>query len=387
MKKAFHRPGSIFLAIVLLFTAAPFARSHETFEKVSIQLQWRHQFEFAGFYAAKEKGCYRDVGLDVEIREYNSGADIMESVLSGEATFGLLHGEVIRARMRGKSVILLANYFKRSPMALAVQPDILYPEELKGRIVMGEKHEIESSNFAQMFQQFNMTTDDFTVVPHTFTTDKFINGEVDAMVLFLTNEVYRLGQEKAPFNIIDPNNYGVPLYDVNLFTAEAYADENPGVVRAFTDASNKGWAYALEHPAEIIDLILEKYNSQGKSKPHLLFEARETRRIMLPDIYPIGSIDPNRIRRMEELFVLEGLADAIVEPESFIFGMDGHEKSLFTPGEKAFIKNHPTVRVVRSFHQPPFAVHQEGRLTGYLYDLLSEVLSLAGLKAEYVGGF
>lgn len=40
-------------------------------EKIKLQLQWEHQFEFAGFYAAKEKGFYKDEGLDVEFIEFD----------------------------------------------------------------------------------------------------------------------------------------------------------------------------------------------------------------------------------------------------------------------------------------------------------------------------
>ncbi len=45
-------------------------------EKVSLQLSWYHQFQFAGYYMAKEKGFYDEVGLDVEIKEYKLGLDV-----------------------------------------------------------------------------------------------------------------------------------------------------------------------------------------------------------------------------------------------------------------------------------------------------------------------
>ena len=51
------------LLLLLLFTHS-FSQ-----EKITLQLKWLHQFQFAGYYAAKEKGFYDDVGLDVEIKE------------------------------------------------------------------------------------------------------------------------------------------------------------------------------------------------------------------------------------------------------------------------------------------------------------------------------
>lgn len=355
-------------------------------EKVSLQLQWKHQFEFAGFYAAQEEGFYADAGLDVEIREYEIGKDIIGSVLSQEATFGTLYSTVIKARMEAKPVILLANYFKRSPLALVTKPDIYFPGDLRGKKVMGVEHELNSANFAPMFQQFNMGIDDFTIVPHTFSIDKFVSGEVDAMTVFLTNEVYHLRRKKVPFNIIDPNNYGVPLYDVTLFTSERFADKKPSVARAFIEASNKGWEYALANKEEIVDLILSKYNSQHKTKAHLLYEADKTQRMVLPEIYPIGSIDPVRIKKIEELFITEGVGETIVEPASFIFGSGKPQSISLTPEEKIFVREHPVIRVIKSFHQPPFTIHQENTVTGYLYDLLSQVMDIAGFSPQYVEG-
>ncbi len=373
-----------FLLVSLLFPAVAFGHARENPEKVSLQLQWRHQFEFAGFYVAKEKGYYAKAGLEVEIREYQQDRDIIALVLSGKASFGTLYTSPILARMEGKPVILAANYFKRSPLAFVVQPDIYFPGDLKGKRVMGEKQELESANFSQMFRQFNMTPEDFTIVPHTFNIDKFINKEVDAMTVFLTNEVFHLRQKKVPFNIIDPNNYGIPFYDVTLFTSQSLADSKPETVAAFIKASNKGWQYALKYPEEVVDLILAKYNSQNKTKAHLLFEADRIQRMVQPDIYPIGSIDPARIKRIEELFVSEGVAPTIVAPEDFIFGLRKRERLDLTSAEQNFIRNHPTIKIIKSFHQPPFTIHEGNSVTGYLHDLLSETLKMAGLKAQYV---
>jgi polar amino acid transport system substrate-binding protein len=385
MKKIKFRLQFISL-IMIVFPAIVLGQDQRHPEKVSLQLQWKHQFEFAGFYAAKEKGFYADAGLEVEIKEYEQGKEILGSVLSGETTFGLLYSSVIRDRMEGKPVILLANYFKRSPLALVVKPDIYFPGDLKGKKVMGEKHELESANFAQMFRQFNMIADDFTTVPHTFRIDKFTDHEVDAMTVFLTNEVYHLRQEKVPFNIIDPNNYGVPFYDVNLFTSESFVNEKPETVEAFIEAGNKGWEYALANPEEIVDLIIAKYNTQNKAKEHLLYEADKTQRMVQPDIYPIGSIDPVRIQRIQELFVSEGVALTVAAPEDFIFGLRKQDRIDLTPAERDFIQKHPTLTVIKPCHQPPFSLHHGNSVTGYLPDLLFEALNIAGLKARYISG-
>lgn len=54
-------------------------------QKINLQLQWKHQFEFAGFYAAKEKGFYREAGLDVNLIEFDENKDPINQVLNGQA--------------------------------------------------------------------------------------------------------------------------------------------------------------------------------------------------------------------------------------------------------------------------------------------------------------
>ncbi len=51
-------------------------------EKVTLQLKWLHQFQFAGYYAAKEKGFYEELGLDVEIRQRDLQKNNIEQVIN-----------------------------------------------------------------------------------------------------------------------------------------------------------------------------------------------------------------------------------------------------------------------------------------------------------------
>src|ERR1700756_3572682 len=68
-------------------------------DQVSLQLKWKHQFQFAGYYAAVEKGFYRDAGLEVEMREGGADINAGATVAAGRADFGvctpgiLLNGE------------------------------------------------------------------------------------------------------------------------------------------------------------------------------------------------------------------------------------------------------------------------------------------------------
>jgi ABC-type nitrate/sulfonate/bicarbonate transport system substrate-binding protein len=95
-------------------------------EKVKLQLQWKHQFEFAGFYVAKEKGYYKDIGFDVEF----GSKDIVDEVLNSNATYGLTYSTLVLDYMQDKPVVLLANFLKHSHLVLVTQKGIQSPNEM-----------------------------------------------------------------------------------------------------------------------------------------------------------------------------------------------------------------------------------------------------------------
>ena len=106
------------LFVILLFSSVLFASKNAELRKVSVQLLWKHQFEFAGFYMAKEKGFYKEAGLDVDIKEYNFGTDITNDVIEGKSDFGVGGSSVILDKINGKDIYLLIPAFQTSPFVL-----------------------------------------------------------------------------------------------------------------------------------------------------------------------------------------------------------------------------------------------------------------------------
>src|SRR6476619_303475 len=93
----------ILAACVAVLAASPaFA-----LDKVSLQLKWKHQFQFAGYYAALEKGFYRDAGFETEIREGGPQVDSAKATAAGEADFGVCTASVLLDRSQGRNLIVL----------------------------------------------------------------------------------------------------------------------------------------------------------------------------------------------------------------------------------------------------------------------------------------
>ncbi len=288
-----------FLSLFLFLLS--FAYSN-TLEKVTIQLQWKHQFEFAGFYAAKEKGFYKDVGLDIEFKEFTTQTNIVHDVLNKKVQFAVSYSGIIADYLNGKDIVFLANFFKHSPLSIVTKPHIKHPVNLINKRVMGVNDSIDNSTIQMMFKKFAVKSIDIIDIEPTFNINDFIENKVDAMTIYTTNETYFLDKKHIKYNLLNPINYGIDFYDMNLFTSKDELIKNPKRVRNFTEASIKGWKYALNHKEEIINLILKKYNTQNKTKEALLYEANAIENIMLPNVYPIGSIDESRVKNIAEIF-------------------------------------------------------------------------------------
>jgi len=181
-------------------------------EKIKLQLQWEHQFEFAGFYAAKEKGFYKDEGLDVEFIEFDPKKNIVDEVINKNADYGLTYSALIADYMNGKPLIFVANFFKQSPLVLVTQKDILTPLDLKNKKIMGLLDSSHKQIFLTMLDKFNVTKNDFRNVPREFGIESFITKKVDALSVFTTNEIYTLDKLGVKYNILDPAAFGTKSF-------------------------------------------------------------------------------------------------------------------------------------------------------------------------------
>lgn len=371
-----------FLLIFILFLQSLYASTNTN---ISLRLQWKHQFEFAGFYVAKEFGFYKEAGLEVDIYEYDANVDIVQEIIDGEKDFAIWGSGIIEQAMNGKPLFLLANYFKRSPLAILTHPDVLLPSELKGKSLMIPKSDFNSANYEQMFKIFNIDKNEIKFVESSFDIQDFIDKKVDSYSSFLTNEPFVLRKQGIAYNVLDPSNYGIELYDVNLFSSKDFIQNNPEIVKKFIEATNKGWAYALSNKEEIVELILAKYNTQNKSKEHLLFEAKETERMMLPKVYPIGSIDIKKVQKMGNLFTEVGMTKNFEDFQSIIFEPIEVTANL-TKQETNFIEENKIIPVSVMQDFSPFSFEINGEYKGFVDDTLSLLEKKTGLKFQRVTG-
>src|SRR6266852_5725719 len=293
------------------------SHSAAALDQVSMQLKWKHQFQFAGYYAALEQGFYRAAGLDVTIREGGPGIDVAEMVASGKTDFGVCNASVLRERTVGRRLVVLAAIFQRSPAIILVarRADITTVSDLRGHTLMDTPG---SDEIAAMLKREGVDYEALPRVAHEGNPRDLLAGRADAMVAYSTNEPFVLEQLGAAYRTFSPGDYGIDFYGDNLCTSEAEVKAHPNRVAAFRVASLQGWAYALAHKEATVDLILKRY-STGKSRDALLFEAARTETLVGRGPGRIGDQDPARWQRIAATYRKLGLLSNDTLPEALIW--------------------------------------------------------------------
>ncbi|MES2117384.1 MAG: EAL domain-containing protein, partial [Pseudomonadota bacterium] len=312
------RRGWLLLGWALL-AAAP-ARAMDA---VTLQLKHLHQFQFAGYYAALERGYYREAGLDVRILEGTDDNIPERAVLAGRATYGVGSSSLLLARLAGKPVVVLGVIFQHSPYALAMRQHGTEPDL---RRIVGKRAMIGSltdelthaDELLAYLKQEGIPSTSFQRVEHSFNPEDLVSGKVDAMSIYTTNEPDIFDRLGFPYDIYSPRTAGIDFYGDNLFTSESEVNNHPQRVKAFRAASMRGWQYAMSHQEEIADLILNKY-SRRNDRQHLLYEARQMVPLVQPVLVEIGYMNPERWRHIADVYAGLGMLPAHASFDGFMY--------------------------------------------------------------------
>lgn len=292
-------------------------------ERVSVQLSWKHQFEFAAFYAAEAKGYYRDAGLVVDILEGDPGVDTVSAVLSGKVDFGIGTSSLVIDRHQGKPVVALAALMQHSPIGLLARRahGINSVSDLADRPVAVDVH--SSNEIEAYLRASGLPANRLKLVPQSdWTLASVDSGKDAAKAVYLSNEPFWIRGREHEYLLLTPRSAGIDLFGNMLFTAESTLGKRPELVRTFREATLKGLVYALDHSDEIAQLIIERYNTQGKSLEHLRFEAEQICELTRPDIVEAGYMSPGRWRHVVAVYASQQLMPVDFDIAPFLYTSD-----------------------------------------------------------------
>jgi signal transduction histidine kinase len=225
---------------------------------------------------------------------------------------------LLLSRAEGKPAVVLAAIFQHSPLALVarVAPGITAMPDLHNRPMM--MVESEKAEILAYFKHEGVSLAGLDIRPHTQRIEDFIEGKVDAMSAYVTDQPFMLKEAGVDYLIFVARSGGIDFYGDNLFTTEEQVRRHPERVRAFREASLRGWDYALANSEEIADLILRDYTKRH-SREHLLFEAAKTAELMHPGVIEVGHNNPGRWRHIAQTYAEFGMLPADFDFEGFLY--------------------------------------------------------------------
>ena len=355
-------------------------------EKIVLQLKWFHQFQFAGYYAAKEKGFYDEVGLNVEIRQRDLKYNNIDEVINGNAQYGVADSILILYRLKQQPVVIVSPIFQHSPSVFISlkKSNISSVYELNNKDILFYPNDTDGFSLLAMIKKFDL---DVNLVRERYKDDymRLINNEVDVMPAYIANEPFLFKEKGYDVNIINPTNYGFDMYGDMLFTNEDEAKNNPIRVEKFKEATLKGWKYALENKEEITQLINEKY-SKEKSIEHLRYEANAIDSLINKDVTPLGYLDQGRIRYISEMYEYYGLTESKIDLNDFLFDeISKKDKKLSLSDEEIkYLKDNPILKVHNFDSLPPYNFTLNNYPKGFVIDYIQLVGKVLGVKIEFI---
>ena len=275
--------------------ATPTAEAPKETVKITLQLQWVTQSQFAGYYAAVAKGFYKDEGLDVTIKE--GAVDIVpqQVLATGQADFAVSWvPKALVTREEGAKIVNIAQVFQRSGTLQVSWKDsgIAKPEDWKGKTVgtwgFGNEFELLAA-----IQRAGLDKDkDLTVVSQNFDMNSLLNREIDAAQAMTYNEYAQVLEAKNPatgalykpedLSVINYNDVGTAMLQDAIWAREDWlADaKNQDVAVRFLKATFKGWVFCRDSFDECVDIVLAAGPTLGKG--HMTWQLNEINKLIWP---------------------------------------------------------------------------------------------------------
>lgn len=253
--------------------------SLEKKQNVSVRLGWLHQGQFAGFYLAKEKGFYRDVGLEVTLLEADHDIDQGIELINGNIDFSIMEAHQFLDYNENNDLIALAAIYQVNPHVLAVREDsdIYSPKDFNGKIIGLSGGESEGDSIFKAFIKEVGVIDNVNFKKLGFNTiEDFKNNNADVIDIYSIDQNFLAEKENLPLRLFPLDTYGFTTYGDVIVAKRKFVEENPELVRLFVTSTLKGWESVLEKPQEAVDVSLKytsgRYNDRTYQE-HIIYKS------------------------------------------------------------------------------------------------------------------
>ena len=291
-------------------------------DKVTIQLKWVTQAQFAGYYVAKDKGFYDAEGLDVTIKP--GGPDIAPAqVLAGGGADVMVDWmpSALAAREKGLPLVNIAQPFKSSGMMLTCRKDmgVNSTDDLKGK-TLGVWFYGNEYPFLSWMSRLGLATDGsangVTVLKQGWGVEPLTEGQAACVSTMSYNEYWVVrdaGYTPEQLTVFKYQAEGASTLEDGLYVLEKNLADNSfkdKMVR-FVRASMKGWKYAEANPKEAASIILDNDDAGVQTEKHQIRMMGEIAKLTAGSN---GSLDPSDYERTVKV-LMSGASDPVITKE------------------------------------------------------------------------
>ncbi len=253
--------------------------SAQAAEKVTLQLKWVTQAQFAGYYVAKDKGFYKEADLDVTINP--GGPDVAPpQVIAGGGADVVIDWmpSALASREKGVALVNIAQPFKRSGLELTCRAEtgIKKPADLKGK-TLGVWFSGNEYPFLSWMSKLGYKTDGspggVKVIKQGFNVDPLLQKQADCISTMTYNEYWQVvdgGYKPSDLVVFKYEDEGVATLEDGLYVIEAKLKDPAFVAKMakFVKASEKGWDYARKNPDDAAKVVLASDTTGAQTEKH-----------------------------------------------------------------------------------------------------------------------
>lgn len=309
--------------IAILATAiAGWTGAASAADKLTLQLKWVPQAQFAGYYVAQAKGFYKDAGLDVTIK--SGGPDINPSqVIAGGGADVVVDWlpSALATREKGVPLVNIAQIFQKSGMMLTCRKDsgITKPEDFKGK-TLGVWFAGNEYPFLAWMSKLGYSTSganpDVKILKQGFNVDPLLQKQAPCISTTTYNEYQQVLEAGVPESELVNFRYqdiGVATLEDGLYTLEKSL-KDPAMVdklARLVKATVKGWEYATKNQDEAVKIVLDNDTTGAQTEEHQTNMIKEAVKLLEGSKKTMGYLDPADFDRTVDI-LLSGSSDPVI---------------------------------------------------------------------------
>jgi NitT/TauT family transport system substrate-binding protein len=301
-------------SVLVVASLAGAGSSGPSLTKVTLQSKWVVQAQFAGFYAAKAKGYYRQAGLDVTIKAGGPDISPEQVVLGRQAEFGInWFPSLLQQRDTGSDLVNIAQVYARSGTTEVTFKDsgIDKFQEMRGKKfgvwILGNEFEQKAA-----LVKFGMDPNkDVRLVKQNFDMVAFLKRQIDAASAMTYNELAQVLEVKNPktgklyqlkdLNVFKYSALGTGMLQDGVFVRGDWIKDSKNQETAvkFLQASFRGWIYCRDHFRDCVNIVLK--NGPALPRGHQTWQMNEVNALIWPNKLGIGIMDPAEYKRTADI--------------------------------------------------------------------------------------